>query len=146
MYIIWLIWFCLRYHFKKILFKNWSSWYSYLLAGNFSCHSLSCLRHFSASGLFLLLSRLKQVCKTRTCLSRLASLRHTDDLRSTCVDLRWVAKQLKTCVNLRTNSSAMQVNVSGWWNEPQVVERKSKTCVDLRVRWARALLDYVGFN
>ena len=32
----------------------------------------------------------------------------------------------------------MQVDASGWPNETQV-ERKSKTCVDLRVRLARAL-------
>ena len=47
----------------------------------------------------------------------------------------------KTCVYLRPNLSSTKVNASGWPNETQV-ERKSKTCVDLRVRLARALLTF----
>ena len=46
---------------------------------------------------------------------------------------------------LRTNLSSIEVNASGWPNETQV-ERESKTCVDLRVRLARALIYNTTFD
>ena len=54
---------------------------------------------------------------------------YTVDLRTTCVDLRWVAKRWNTCVQIWAKST--KIIASGWPNETQV-ERKSKTCVDLR--------------
>ena len=64
-----------------------------------------------------------------------------DQLVSTCVgwpngeNLRRLAYEFELDQSKRKSS---QVHASGWPNEMQV-ERKSKTCVDLRVRLARAL-------
>ena len=57
------------------------------------------------------------------------------NLASTCVEI-WTRPKLTQVHASRRKS--MQVDVSGWPNKTQV-ERKSKTCVDLRVRLARAL-------
>ena len=56
-------------------------------------------------------------------------------LASTCVQI-W-ARPKSSQVHASRRKS-MQVNTSGWPNETQV-ERKTKTCVDLRVCLARAL-------
>ena len=50
---------------------------------------------------------------------------------STCVQI-WVRPKSTQVHASRLKS--MQVDASGWPNETQLVERKSKTCVDLRVR------------
>ena len=97
-----------------------------------------------------------QVCKTRTTQLRWEAKRirksarkstqvaksrkfhaYTVDLRSSCVDLRWVAKQCKSCADSiayefkLTDKSPRKLT-------PQVCMNLALTCVDLRVRLARA--------
>ena len=80
----------------------------------------------------------KQIRKSAHKFTQVAKSRkfhaYTVDSRSTCVDLRWVAKWWKMCNDLRMNLSLTKVIAPA----STQVERKSKTCVDLLVRLARA--------
>ena len=63
----------------------------------------------------------------------------------TCVDSRWVGKRRKTCDNMRTNLSSTKVNVQ-WIGKRNPRRKLPLTCVDLRVRLARALKCFTTIN